>query len=116
MTNKISAKFFEIFRNLKSDAVPRPPRQSQSFSGPVSPPTESFNESVNNSYQQEDEFGKKKHSKKKDKKTKYKKSFSTPSSNTPEFEENEPSNNGGSNVNTQGRLKLRILFFKCRIL
>lgn len=109
MTNKLSAKFLEIFRNLKSDAVPRPPRQSQSFPGPETPPTESFNENVNNAHQQEDQFGEKKNSKKKDKKPKYKKSFSTPPSDTPEFEENEQSNNAGSNVNTQGQFNLIIL-------
>lgn len=99
MTNKLSAKFFEIFR-LKSDAVPRPPRQSQSSPGSETPTTESFNENVNNAHQQEDQFGEKKKSKKKDK-PKYKKSFSAPPSDTPEFEENETRNNTGSNVNTQ---------------
>ncbi|CAH0727461.1 unnamed protein product, partial [Brenthis ino] len=100
MTNKFSAKFLEIFKNLKSDAVPRPPRQRESFSSPETPPAESFNENVTNSHNQEDQFGEQNDSKKKNKKPKFKKSFSAPPMDTPEDEEDKQRSNG-SNVNTQ---------------
>ncbi|CAK1540167.1 unnamed protein product [Leptosia nina] len=94
MTNKLSAKFFEIFRNLKSDAVPRPPR-SNSYNENSE---DLQNENVN--FTNTEDEPKKKSGKKK---PKYDKSFSTPEPDPiPNDDEDDRRNsNSSSVVNTQ---------------
>lgn len=95
MANKLSAKFLEIFRNIKSDAEPRPPRKNGMSN--VEPEADNENEDSN----QEDIFVKQT---KKKSKPKYKKSFSMPSkenSDLPEEEEDRRSS-AASTVHTQG--------------
>ncbi|XP_026497862.2 uncharacterized protein LOC113401985 [Vanessa tameamea] len=96
MTSKFSAKIFEMFRNLKSDAVPRPPRNT------TEPETEAQNENVDYT-NQEEIFVEQDDRKKKKKKPKYQKSFSEPSPENTEFaeEDDRRSSNASSNVNTQ---------------
>ncbi|CAF4795202.1 unnamed protein product [Pieris macdunnoughi] len=100
MTNKLSAKFFEIFRNLKSDAVPRPPRPNSYQENPEDVQNENVDNT--NNIETEDIFNEN-DLKKEKKKPKYKKSFSTPEPDpTPaEDEHDRRSSNASSVVNTQ---------------
>ncbi|CAH2236364.1 uncharacterized protein LOC120631982 [Pararge aegeria] len=98
MTSKLSAKFFEIFRNLKSDAIPRPPRPSESCPQDNSEP-EAQNENVDYTDNQ-NIFAEQDGHKKGKKKPKYKKSYSMPNPDMPE-EEDRRGSNASSTVNTQ---------------
>ncbi|XP_045459444.1 protein immune deficiency [Melitaea cinxia] len=80
MANKLSAKFLEIFRNIKSDAEPRPPRKG----GMSNAASEADNE--NEDSNQENIFVKQN---KKKSKPNYQKSFSTPSKESSDFPEEE---------------------------
>nr|AFK75942.1 IMD-like protein [Vanessa cardui] len=95
MSSKFSAKIFEMFRNLKSDAVPRPPRHTTEAE------TEATNE--NDHTNQEEIFVEQDDRKKKKKKPKYQKSFSEPFPENTDFSEEEDrrSSTASSNVNTQ---------------
>ncbi|XP_050344665.1 uncharacterized protein LOC126769795 [Nymphalis io] len=101
MTSKFSAKIIEMFRNLKSDAIPRPPRNSNSGLSDTTE-TEAHNENVDYT-NQEEIFVEQDDRKKKKKKPKYQKSFSEPSPENTEFvdEDDRRSSNASSNVNTQ---------------
>ncbi|XP_045779868.1 receptor-interacting serine/threonine-protein kinase 1-like [Maniola jurtina] len=100
MTSKLSAKFLEIFRNLKSDAVPRPPRRNESFPEDNSQ-AEAQNENVDFPDNQEEIFVEQDEPKK-GKKPKYKKSFSVPNRESPDMpEDDRRSSNASSVVNTQ---------------
>nr|AFK75935.1 IMD-like protein [Appias lyncida] len=101
MTNKLSAKFLEIFRNLKSDAVARPPRPHSFNENAEDTQDENVDNSNNNAA--EDIFSEKSKSKKGKKKPKYKKSSSTPEPDPmpTEDEADRRDSNGSSVVNTQ---------------
>ncbi|XP_045495260.1 uncharacterized protein LOC123694006 [Colias croceus] len=100
MSNKLSAKFLELLRNLKPDAVPRPPRPEE-FNENI----QDQDENVNYSNTNRSEDGNANDLKKGKKKPKYKKSFSTPndepSSAFDEDDNDRRSSNGSSVVNTQ---------------
>ncbi|XP_023946794.2 uncharacterized protein LOC112052094 [Bicyclus anynana] len=102
MASKLSAKFLDLFKNLKSDAVPRPPRQNDS-SPQDNSQTEAQNDNVDFGDDQEEIFVEQDDPKKGKKKPKYKKSFSTPNRDTPDMPEDDDrrSSNASSTVNTQ---------------
>nr|AFK75936.1 IMD-like protein [Hebomoia glaucippe] len=101
MTNKLSAKFFEIFRNLKSDAEPRPPRV-ETFSENSA---EAQNENVNysNTSASDNVFDEANGMKKEKKKSKFKKFFADPEPDpTPIDDDADRRNSNASSViNTQ---------------
>ncbi|CAH2102311.1 unnamed protein product [Euphydryas editha] len=93
MANKLGAKFFEIFRNIKSDAEPRPPRKNDMSD--TTPKTDNENED-------QEEIFVKQHKKKQ--KPKLKKSFSKPPKESPELPEEEDRRNSTVYTHASGNV------------
>ncbi|XP_072941328.1 protein immune deficiency [Epargyreus clarus] len=100
MASKINFKFLEMFRNLKSDAVPKAPRPEENFD--ENPQAEAHNENVEFTDPPEEIFDE--NEKKKKKKSGFKKKFFNKNSDDKDKEKdrrNSEGSGGSSNVNTQ---------------
>ncbi|VVC94902.1 unnamed protein product [Leptidea sinapis] len=99
MSKMFSAKFLDLIRNLKSDAVPRPPR-SQQFCENVD---DTQNENINSSNTPEEHIFSNDNEKKGKKKSKFKMSFSQPNTEDPVYDDSEDrrSSSASSVVHTQ---------------
>ncbi|XP_041975486.1 protein immune deficiency isoform X2 [Aricia agestis] len=103
MTSKISAKFLEIFRNLKSDALPRPPRPETNGNQPTNPNNETDEQSENVDYSNPEEVfvSPGNNNNKSKSKSKPRKSSSSSNKQSTEVPEEEVNSTASSNVTTQ---------------